>query len=435
MSAAPHSFGPIRLPADVSRINVLAYFYGAFFSISLLTVLNFLQAYIITEHLGISTELQGGLTGNLGFLNELIALVLVVPFGVWSDRLGRRLFIVSGLLILGASYVALPLIGDVAGLYAFRVVHSVGAAGVAGMLGIIVADYAREESRGKLVAFSSMLIGLGVVVVVRLVGQLPAQLAERGFTPIESGSGASWCVACLCFVSAGVLQTWLKSGTPADVGESLSASQLLRRGLGAARDLRIAFAYAIAFVSRSDQAVSGLFISLWALQTGIAQGMESQTALANATTPFIVAAIAGLCIAPLVGFALDRIGRMPGMAMVLVLGCVGYTAVGFISDPLSREALPLFALLGIGQTSTLIGGQSLIAKIAPVDIRGSVIGVFGFFGAIGMMLTSLAGGRMFDSIGPWAPFIAVGILQGLLFVVALLLRGQDKTPVAPVASE
>ena len=256
MSAAPHSFGPIRLPADVSRINVLAYFYGAFFSINLLTVLNFLQAYIIIEHLGISTELQGSLTGNLGFLNELVALVLVVPFGVWSDRLGRRLFIVSGLLILGASYVALPLIGNVAGLYAFRVVHSVGAAGVAGMLGIIVADYAREESRGKLVAISSMLIGLGVVVVVRLIGQLPAQLAERGFTPIESGSGASWCVACLCFVSAGVLQTWLKSGTPAEARESLSASQLLRRGLGAARDLRIAFAYAIAFVSRSDQAVS-----------------------------------------------------------------------------------------------------------------------------------------------------------------------------------
>jgi MFS family permease len=102
---------------------------------------------------------------------------------------------------------------------------------------------------------------------------------------------------------------------------------------------------------------------------------------------------------------------------------------------LSREALPLFALLGIGQSSTLIGGQSLIAKIAPVDIRGSVIGVFGFFGAIGMMLTSLAGGRMFDGIGPWAPFVAVGILQGLLFVVAFLLRGQDKTPVAPVASE
>ena len=61
--------------------------------------------------------------------------------------------------------------------------------------------------------------------------------------------------------------------------------------------------------------------------------------------------------------------------------------------------------------------------------------MFGFFGAIGMMLTALAGGRMFDGIGPWAPFVAVGILQGLLFVVAFLLRGQDKTPVAPVASE
>jgi len=46
-------FGPIELEVGVTRSNAATFFYAAFFSISLISILNFLQAYIITQHLQI----------------------------------------------------------------------------------------------------------------------------------------------------------------------------------------------------------------------------------------------------------------------------------------------------------------------------------------------------------------------------------------------
>ena len=45
--------------------------------------------------------------------------------------------------------------------------------------------------------------------------------------------------------------------------------------------------------------------------------------------------------------------------------------------------------------------------------RGAIVGVFNLAGAIGILISSGIGGRMFDAIGPSAPFILIGVLQYL----------------------
>jgi predicted MFS family arabinose efflux permease len=64
----------------------------------------------------------------------------------------------------------------------------------------------------------------------------------------------------------------------------------------------------------------------------------------------------------------------------------------------------------------------MIGQEAPAENRGAVIGTFSVFGAIGVLVASGVGGRLFDNIGPGAPFIMVASATGLLAVGALVIR-------------
>ena len=64
-NSEPRKLGPIELEAGVTHFNAGTFLYAAFFSISLVSILNFLQAYIITQHLLIPEIEQGSVSGDL----------------------------------------------------------------------------------------------------------------------------------------------------------------------------------------------------------------------------------------------------------------------------------------------------------------------------------------------------------------------------------
>ena len=90
--------------------------------------------------------------------------------------------------------------------------------------------------------------------------------------------------------------------------------------------------------------------------------------------------------------------------------------------PTARSAIPVFVLLGIGQISAFLGSATLIGQEAPKVNRGSVVGVFNSAGAIGILIASGIGGRLFDTVGPSAPFVLVGFFNGLVLLAAIAVR-------------
>mgnify|MGYP000679837815 FL=1 len=96
--------------------------------------------------------------------------------------------------------------------------------------------------------------------------------------------------------------------------------------------------------------------------------------------------------------------------------------------PLAPGAVPFFMALGIGQISALLGAQTLIGKEAPEATRASVIGLFNFCGAFGILVLTGVGGVLFDRVGPWAPFVLVGLLNAAVAVLAWRQqRYEDRT--------
>jgi cyanate permease len=196
-------------------------------------------------------------------------------------------------------------------------------------------------------------------------------------------------------------------------------SRLLAEGIGAAREnRRIAVSYAAAFVARGDIAIVGLFAIAWGNQAAIADGFSAAEAASKGNIPFVIAQSTALLWPAVIAVPLDRMARMKALALCMGLGMVGYCALVLVGDPLLPVAIPFFVLLGVGQISAFLGAQTVIGKEAPESLRASVIGVFNFCGAMGILVLTGIGGLLFDRIGPWAPFFLVGLLNGLVALLA-----------------
>jgi hypothetical protein len=164
--------------------------------------------------------------------------------------------------------------------------------------------------------------------------------------------------AALCVMAAVIFSCGLKGGVPVTNTSPPPIRALLTSGLRAATNPRIALSYGAAFAGRSDTAVKGLFVSLWVLQVA----------------------------------------------------------------PLAAKNLPLFVLLAVGQGSAIIASVTLVGQEAPAKERGTIVATSGLFGAIGILGAAVIGGRLFDSVGPSAPFVMLGLLQLVLCVAAVLVR-------------
>jgi len=105
--------------------------------------------------------------------------------------------------------------------------------------------------------------------------------------------------------------------------------------------------------------------------------------------------------------------------MLLVNEANMFNETGF---PLGGQTVLLFALLGVGQISAFLGATILISHEAPPLKRGAVVGMFNTFGAIGIFVAVAIGGRLFDSVGGYGPFLLIGSLNGVVVLLAFIVR-------------
>jgi MFS family permease len=296
------------------------------------------------------------------------------------------------------------------------------------MLAVVPADYPREPSRGKLLGLVGICNGLGMAIVVPILAILPAQFEGAGYEPVAAGRFAFAVVLVLCLTTAVVVQLGLKPGVPGRHTEREPMLVLLKRGLAAGRRPTVALAYGSAFASRGDMIVVGAFFSLWVTRVSAAQGYSEAEALRMAGGMFVIVQVAALLWAPVIGAIVDRISRVAGLAVAMALAAAGYLCLGFIDDPLAPMGKVASVLLGIGQMSAIVASQTLIGQEADSEYRGSIVGMYSFFGAMGLVVISVASGILFDAWIPAAPFVLVGSCNLLLLVWALILLRRAAPP-------
>jgi MFS family permease len=110
---------------------------------------------------------------SIAFSALLISrLIFQIPLGRWSDRVGRKPLIITGLLLLIPSTALLGLVTNLTGLIILRLVQGVGSAAVAAPTFALAGDTAPPGSEGRQMSFVTMGFLLGSAVGPLLAGVL-----------------------------------------------------------------------------------------------------------------------------------------------------------------------------------------------------------------------------------------------------------------------
>jgi MFS family permease len=419
----PARLGPIRLAPDVRPVNAATYLFAAFAGITLTTFVSVILPYILNVNLAIPFDEQGRVSGDMGFYRELVLISASSLIGAFSDRTGRKRMFVAGLIVLAIGYSIFGFVDTMLKLILVQIFLAVGIALVNVMVVALQLDYPADESRGKLVGFAGVAIGLGALSIGVVLTRLPFIYSQSGATELLAGRYTMFTMTGIGLVTALIVALGLKGGRPPHTKDNQSLRSLLEIGINAGRtNPRILLAYLSAFVSRGDLIVIGTFYTLWLTQAGIAKGMSIDEAAKTAGGFFGLMMGIALLWAPIMGVINDRLDRTTTMALALACAAVSYLAMGLIPDPLGVWMFPGAVALGIGQMSVVSACQTLIGQEAPRDARGAITGMFSLFGAGGILFITKAGGQIFDAIGPAAPFVLIGAINGLLFLFAVKVR-------------
>lgn len=412
----------IDLVEGVTKTNFFSICYGALTTIGLLTFISYATNYVLIENLSYQRDQIGTIVGNLQVVAEIVLLCVFLPIGLLADKIGRRPVYSFGMFAMGLSYFLYPLATGIAELTLYRVIYAVGMGCATGMLGTVTADYPQNHTRGKMIAVTGILNATGVIFVSLVFARLPNNFAEMGFDQITAGKYAMWIVAGTCLITSIVVAFGLKKGTPTEEQKKIPYVKQIKAGLAEGKNPRIMLAYAAAFVARSDLVILGTFLVLWGVTAGVDAGMTTSEATSVARLLFVTSSMSALIASPIIGYLIDKFDRIVAVSFCMAIAACGYLSMFFVDNVLDSVYRPLFVLLGVGQQCAFFAATTLLGQEAPTMKRGAVVGVFNLAGALGILVSTGIGGRIFDSIGPSAPFIFIGVCNIFVCIFAIYVN-------------
>jgi MFS family permease len=333
--------------------------------------------------------------------------LLQLPFGMASDRLGRKRVIVLGLLIfaLGSFWAAAAT--DLTGLLIGRSIQGAGA--VSAAVTALLADLTRDEVRTKAMALVGASIGLMFALSLVLA---PLMAAAIGLSGLFVVTGA------LALLGVTVV-IWGAPPAPALVAgpargrlkDVLSHAGLLRLNLGV-------------FVLHAVQLAMWVAVPALLVQAGLGKGHHWQVYLPAVLGSFVL--MGGT-------FAMERRGHLKKV-FLLAIALIAVVQLGFL---LQASGTPrLDALAGLlfvffcGFNVLEATQPSLASRLAPSAVRGTAMGVYNTLQSLGFFAGGWLGGYLVKTWGSQALFLSCAGAMLVWLLVALPM--QTPARVAPV---
>ncbi len=296
--------------------------------------------------------------------------VLQIPFGLLSDRLGRRTVVVFGLVVFCIGSIVAALSGSIWGILFGRALQGAGAIG--SVLLASVADVTRPETRTRAMAIVGVSIGFSFMVAV-VLGPLVAFFAGL--------AGIFWLTSVLALVGIAIASSVLPTRETHEAGVGIAPTSF-RQILSDRRLLELDFA-----IFTLHATMTALFLavpSIVAQTLGLGGGSAWVLYL-----PVLVAA--ALLMVPFVIIA-EKHGRIR-QVMLLSIALIGASEVIMLA--LGGSAIGVVAALVIFFTAfTVLEAllPSLLTKAAPASAKGTASGLYSSAQFIGIFVGGTIGG-------------------------------------------
>ncbi|MBP3362523.1 MAG: MFS transporter [Pseudomonas sp.] len=332
----------------------------------------------------------------------LTQAIFQIPFGVISDRIGRRPVIYLGLIVFALGSVLAANSDSIWGVIAGRILQGAGAISAAVMA--LLSDLTREQHRTKAMAMIGMTIGLSFAVAM-VVGPLLTRAFGLSGLFLATGAMALWgivIVRCMVPRSTGTLQHRESGVAKQALLPTLRHPDLLRLDLGIfvlhAMLMSSFIALPLALVEKAGLPkeqhwwvyLTALLISFFAMIPFIIYGEKKRK-----MKRVLLGAVVTLMLTELFFW------KFGDSLRTLVIG----TVVFFTAFNLLEASLP-----------------SLISKVSPAGGKGTAMGVYSTSQFLGSALGGILGGWLFQHGGLSVVFLGGAGLAALWLAFAVTMR-------------
>ncbi len=334
--------------------------------------------------------------------------LLQLPFGMASDRFGRKRVIVLGLIIfaLGSFWAAVAT--DLTQLLIGRSLQGAGA--VSAAVTALLADLTRDEVRTKAMALVGASIGL--MFALSLVVS-PVLTAWIGF------AGLFWLTGVMALVRVAVVIWGAPPAPPAVVGRGrgrlvdvLAHADLMRLNVGV-------------FVLHAVQLAMWVAVPALLVQAGLDKAQHWQVYLPAVLLSFLFLGVV---------FAMERRGHLKKV-FLLSIGLIALVQLGLLVQSVGTPSLGVLAawllVFFCGFNALEATQPSLASRIAPRAMRGTALGVYNTLQSLGFFVGGLVGGWLVTSWGSPALFLSCGAALLLWWLLAWPMQTPGRA--APVS--
>jgi MFS family permease len=328
----------------------------------------------------------------------LTQAMLQIPLGMLSDRLGRKPVIIAGLLVFCLGSIVAALSHSIAGVIVGRALQGAGAISAAVMA--TVADLTREEQRTKAMLLIGVSVGASFVLALLLGPILDQLIGVRGIF---------WLTAGLAVVGLAVLLIVVP--TPIRGGVHADAEPIPTQFSVVLRDPQL---------RRFDLGIFILHAVLTAMFVVIPVVLVQKAGLPAPEHWRVY--VSAMLLSLLVAFPAIAVGERKRRVRGVMVGAIATLA---FSQALLLRSHQSLVPVWIGMLLFFVGFNileaqlpSLISKAAPVDSKGTAIGIYSTFEFLGAFFGGAVGGKLHGLFGIGGVFAFTLVLLLLWLAVA-----------------
>ncbi|CAK0740395.1 Magnetosome protein MamH [uncultured Gammaproteobacteria bacterium] len=374
------------------------------------------QPLYLRKVLGVPLGSAGMINANVEVVAELLTLVVIGALGVLSDRLGRVPILIGGFAVGALGGFLAPFsfqlgsllgVGGLAFYYVARVLMSFGTCAMWPQLAVLVGDQTDYENRARRMSNTTSMMAFGSTLVFAVLMQIPK---HTGVVPVM-----------LLNAALGGIGAWLVAQLLVDVAPKRLERSLPWRPIRAAlaREARLRVAFFAALFARGDVAMIGLFYMLWSLYFSDLVGKTPEQGAAHAGMVIGVVGLILMLTSLGWGIVVERLGRLNSIIVGMAASATGFFLMGLVVNPFDGLVVIPMVLIAIGQVGALLAPDILAIDLTPKTLRGSMIAALNVVSGIGIIVILELGGYLFDHVGPYAPFVLMGVGNFLVLTYAL----------------
>ncbi len=375
--------------------------------LSFIIALRFFGLFIVLPVLSVyALSLEGANATLVGIVVGGYALTQVIfqtPFGIMSDKLGRKGTIIMGLFLFAIGSLICAVAIDIYTLMLGRLLQGAGAIGA--VVTAMLTDVVKEHERPKAMAMMGMFIGLAFAIAM-IAGPLIG-----GFIGVPV---LFYITMFLALISIFILVK--KVPNPPKITHTYNEKLNIKDVLGNANINRM---HITNFLQKALMTFAFLVIPIILTKTYNWEKSE----LWYVYLPSMIFGILSMAPAAIIAEKKGKFREI--LALGILFFIISYLLIGFSSSALIFSIGVVIFFIGFNMHEPIM--QSLAAKYAKVHQRGTVLGVFNSFGYLGTFVGGILGGIMLDSIDLSSFSIVISVICILWLVLIITMPNPSKT--------